>query len=301
MFEQFLIQLEASPAFLLSVVTVLSLMVGSFLNVLIYRLPVMMKTEWECDCRELLADELKNKESSKNKKVMKEPEPFNLVKPDSHCPSCKAKVKPWQNIPVVSYLLLKGRCGNCGASISCRYPAIELLTALASFVVAWQFGYSAQTLVLVPVTWVFIALIFIDIDHMLLPDQLTMPLLWLVLLSSVWGVFSSPKDALIGATAGYLSLWTVYWCFKLLTGKEGLGYGDFKLLAVVGAVVGWIKLPMVILLSSGVGALIGLGLMVVGKAKRSSAIPFGPYIAIAGWIAMIWGEPILHWYLGVLA
>ena len=297
MFEQFLVQLESSPAFLLSVVTILSLMVGSFLNVLIYRLPVMMKKEWECDCRDLLVDELEKKKRAKGNSS----EPFNLFKPDSHCPKCKAKVKPWQNIPVFSYLLLRGRCGNCQHPISLRYPAIELLTAVTSFVVAWYFGYSPQTLILVPLTWIFISLIFIDIDHMLLPDRLTMPLLWLVLLSSIWGVFQSPKDALIGATAGYLSLWSVYWGFKLLTGKEGMGYGDFKLLAIVGAVVGWIKLPMVILLSSAVGAVVGISLMIAGKANRSSQIPFGPYIAIAGWIAMVWGDGILNWYLGALA
>jgi len=297
MFEQFFIQLETSPAFLLSMVTVLSLMVGSFLNVLIYRLPVMMKTEWDCECRELLADELDQK---KRVKIDKH-QPFNLFKPDSHCPVCKANVKPWQNIPVFSYLLLKGKCGNCSTKISVRYPAIEMLTAIASFMVAYVFGYSAETLVLVPLTWIFIALIFIDIDHMLLPDQLTVPLLWFVLLSSIWGVFHSPKDALIGATAGYLSLWSVYWVFKIVTGKEGMGFGDFKLLAVVGAVVGWIKLPMVILLSSAVGAVIGISMMLFGKAGRTTQIPFGPYIAIAGWVAMLWGEQILNWYLGILA
>jgi len=298
MFEQFLIQLEVSPAFLLSVVTILSLMVGSFLNVLIYRLPVMMKNDWSCECRELLEDELDSKKI-KNKDNLKQP--FNLFKPDSHCPVCKAKVKPWQNIPVLSYLLLKGRCGNCKTKISVRYPCIEFLTAIGSFTVAYVFGYSAETLVLVPITWVFIALIFIDIDHMLLPDQLTAPLLWFVLLSSIWHVFQTPKDAIIGAAAGYLSLWSVYWLFKLVTGKEGMGFGDFKLLAVVGAVVGWIKLPMVILLSSAVGAVIGIGMMLAGKAGRGTQIPFGPYIAIAGWIAMLWGEQILNWYLGVLA
>ena len=295
MFEPFFTQLESSPAFFLSVVTILSLLVGSFLNVVIYRLPLMMKREWQCDCRELLEDELDNKRVKKL-----QPATFNLIKPDSHCPECNAPVKPWQNIPVVSYLLLKGKCSSCKTPISLRYPAIEALTAIASFTVAYVYGYSLQTLFLVPLTWVFIVLIFIDMDHMLLPDQLTQPLLWFVLLSALWSVFLSPSDALIGAAAGYLSLWSVYWAFKLLTGKEGMGYGDFKLLAVIGACVGWLKLPMVILLSSAVGAIIGLSLMLVGKAERGSRIPFGPYIAIAGWIAMLWGDGIMNWYLGAL-
>lgn len=294
MFDQFFIQLEHSPAFLLSAVTILSLMVGSFLNVVIYRLPVMMNNEWLCDCRELLQDELKSKKRPT-------PQTFNLAKPDSHCPKCEKPVKAWQNIPILSYVLLKGRCGNCKTPISWRYPAIELLTAVASFVVVWKFGYSLESLFLVPITWMFIALIFIDIDHMLLPDQITLPALWLVLLASVWSVFLIPKDAIIGAMSGYLCLWLVYWVFKLVTGKEGMGYGDFKLLAVVGAVVGAIKLPMVVLLSSGVGAVFGIAMMFNKTADRNTAIPFGPYIAIAGWITMIWGDEMLSWYLNILA
>ena len=295
MFDQFFIQLEHSPVFLMSTVFILSLMVESFLNVVIYRLPIMMENEWKCDCRELLADELKNKKASAE--LSNREAQFNLAKPDSHCPQCKSKVKPWQNIPVLSYLLLKGKCGECGEKISLRYPAIELLTGLASLVVAHKFGYSAQTLVLVPLTWMFVALIFIDIDHMLLPDQITYPALWLVLLASVWGVFLPAADTIIGAVVGYLCLWVVYWAFKLLTGKEGMGHGDFKLLAVVGAVVGWIKLPMVVLMSSAVGAVIGISMMAFSKANRGTQIPFGPYIAIAGWIAMLWGDDILAWYL----
>lgn len=292
MFEQFLLSLESYPAFLYAFTFVLSLLVGSFLNVVIYRLPIMMQKEWECDCRELLADELK-------KSKMAPSEVFNLAKPDSHCPTCKAKVKFWQNIPILSYLLLKGRCGECQSPISLRYPAIELLTALASLTVVIVAGYSTQSLVLVPLTWLFICLIFIDIDHMLLPDQITQPTLWLVLVASVWGVFLSPKDAIIGAASGYLFLWTIFWGYKLLTGKDGMGYGDFKLMAIVGAVVGVIHLPMVILLSSAVGAVIGLSMMAFAKADRTTQIPFGPYIAIAGWIAMLWGDGIWQWYLKV--
>lgn len=295
MFDHFLATLEAYPAFLYSVTFILSLLVGSFLNVVIYRVPVMMQREWDCDCRELLADELK-----KGNKKAADKAKFNLATPDSHCPKCKHKVKPWQNIPVISYLILKGKCGHCSAPISLRYPAIELLNAIASLVVVMVVGYSAEALVLVLLTWAFVTLIFIDIDHMLLPDQITQPLLWLVLMSSVWHVFLSPKDALIGAAAGYLFLWTVFWGFKLLTGKDGMGYGDFKLMAIVGAVVGVVQLPMVILLSSAVGAVIGLSMMVLSKADRTTQIPFGPYIAIAGWIAMLWGDGIWSWYLTVM-
>ena len=295
MFDQFFILMAESSAFFVTIVTLLSLLVGSFLNVVIYRLPVMMEKEWDCECREFLADELeaKSKNQSKDK-------PFNLIKPDSHCPKCHAPVKAWQNIPVFSYLLLKGKCGNCQTPISLRYPLIEALTALASAVVAVKFGYSLQALVMIPLTWVFITLIFIDIDKMLLPDQLTQPLLWFVLLASIWGVFLDPKYTIIGAAAGYLSLWSVYWLFKLVTGKEGMGYGDFKLMAIVGAVVGAVQLPMVVLLSSAVGAVIGISMMLFGDKTRDTQIPFGPYIAIAGWLAMLWGEQMLNWYLQFL-
>lgn len=295
MFDQFFILMAESSAFFVTIVTLLSLLVGSFLNVVIYRLPVMMEKEWDCECREFLADELeaKSKNQSKDK-------PFNLIKPDSHCPKCHAPVKAWQNIPVLSYLFLKGKCGNCQTPISLRYPLIEALTALASAVVAVKFGYSLQALVMIPLTWVFITLIFIDIDKMLLPDQLTQPLLWFVLLASIWDVFLDPKYTIIGAAAGYLSLWSVYWLFKLVTGKEGMGYGDFKLMAIVGAVVGAVQLPMVVLLSSAVGAVIGISMMLFGDKTRDTQIPFGPYIAIAGWLAMLWGEQMLNWYLQFL-
>lgn len=295
MFDQFFILMAESSAFFVTIVTLLSLLVGSFLNVVIYRLPVMMEKEWDCECREFLADELeaKSKNQSKDK-------PFNLIKPDSHCPKCHAPVKAWQNIPVLSYLLLKGKCGNCQTPISLRYPLIEALTALASAVVAVKFGYSLQALVMIPLTWAFITLIFIDIDKMLLPDQLTQPLLWFVLLASIWDVFLDPKYTIIGAAAGYLSLWSVYWLFKLVTGKEGMGYGDFKLMAIVGAVVGAVQLPMVVLLSSAVGAVIGISMMLFGDKTRDTQIPFGPYIAIAGWLAMLWGEQMLNWYLQFL-
>ena len=305
MFDSFFELLASSPIFFVTIVTLLSLLVGSFLNVVIYRLPVMMENEWDCECRDLLKDELNDesnssKKSKKGKASAKERAPFNLIKPDSHCPSCHAPVKPWQNIPIFSYLLLGGKCGHCKTSISIRYPLIEALTALASAVVAIEFGYSLQTLVLVPLTWVFVTLIFIDIDKMLLPDQLTQPLLWFVLLASSWAVFLSPKYTIIGAAAGYLSLWSVYWVFKLVTGKEGMGYGDFKLMAVVGAVVGAVKLPMVVLLSSAVGAVIGICMMIASEKTKDTHIPFGPYIAIAGWLTMLWGDEMLAWYMAFL-
>ncbi|GAB2989836.1 prepilin peptidase [Psychrosphaera aestuarii] len=298
MFDQFFYLLEHSSVFFISFVTILSLLVGSFLNVVIYRLPVMMEKQWACECRELLEDELKN--PKKSQKQSEQDLQFNLVKPDSHCPSCNAPVKAWQNIPVLSYLLLKGKCGSCANPISMRYPAIELLTAVASAIVAVKFGYSLETVFLVLLTWVFVCLIFIDIDKMLLPDQLTLPLLWLMLMASVWNVFLEPKWAIIGAAAGYLSLWFVYWGFKLLTGKEGMGFGDFKLLAVIGATVGIVKLPMVILLSSAVGAVIGLSMMAFGDKTKNSQIPFGPYLAIAGWLTMLWGDEMLNGYLSLL-
>jgi leader peptidase (prepilin peptidase)/N-methyltransferase len=294
MFEPVLLLLETNLTFFVISVAVLSLLVGSFLNVVIYRLPKMMQNEWQCDCRELLQDELKAEPKDK-------PKTFNLAKPDSHCPSCNTPIKAWQNIPVISYLLLKGKCANCQTKISKRYPAIELLTAVASAVVAYQFGFSAQSLVLIPLTWAFISLMFIDIDHMLLPDQITLPLLWAVLIAANWNVFLTPMATIWGAIAGYLFLWTVYWVFKLVTGKEGMGHGDFKLLAVIGAVVGVIQLPMVIIMSSIVGAIVGIGLIVTSGAGRNTEIPFGPYLAIAGWIVMLWGGEIFNWYMGLLS
>ena len=298
MFDQFFALMQHSFPFFITIVAIFSLLVGSFLNVVSYRLPVMMEKQWACECRELIEDELKS--AKKSQQLSEQDSAFNLIKPDSHCPKCDAPVKAWQNIPLVSYLLLKGKCGRCQNPISLRYPAIELLTAVTSTMVAVKFGYSLETLFLVPLTWCFVCLIFIDIDKMLLPDQITQPLLWFVLLASFWSVFQSPKGAMMGAMAGYLSLWSVYWLFKLVTGKEGMGYGDFKLLAVIGAVVGVVQLPMVILLSSLVGAIIGLSMMAFGDKNRNSQIPFGPYLAIAGWMTMLWGDVMLTWYMALL-
>ena len=294
MFEPLLNLLATEPSAWIGFVFLFSLLVGSFLNVVIYRLPVMMEKQWLCECRDLLQDELKKPNKADDSQR------FNLIKPDSHCPKCKSPVKAWQNIPVISYLLLKGKCHKCSTPISARYPLIEFFTAVASAVVAWKFGYSMQAGILILLTWAFVCLIFIDIDHMLLPDQITLPLLWLLLIASTQSVFLEPSSAIIGAAAGYLSLWSVYWVFKLVTGKEGMGHGDFKLMAVVGAVVGAIKLPMVILMSSLVGAVIGIAGIIFAGKDGNKPIPFGPYIAIAGWIVMLWGSEIFNWYIKFL-
>ncbi|MGO2331377.1 MAG: prepilin peptidase [Pseudoalteromonas nigrifaciens] len=279
--------------FYLTTIGLVSLCVGSFLNVVIYRLPLMMQREWQGECRLLLESELKNNKADTN-------EPFNLVKPNSCCPKCKAAIKPWQNIPIISWLLLKGKCATCDNPISVRYPIVEAITAILSLVVAYTFGATEQALLYIIVTWILLALTFIDIDHMLLPDQLTLPLLWLALIASVMGYTIAPSDAIIGAACGYLSLWSVFWLFKLITGKEGMGYGDFKLLAVFGALLGWQSLLTIILLSSVVGAIIGIALLTVQGKDKATPIPFGPYLAIAGWITMLWGEQLQTSYFNLI-
>ncbi|MFC3033364.1 prepilin peptidase [Pseudoalteromonas fenneropenaei] len=294
LFSQTLALLQSNLAFYLLTVALTTLCIGSFLNVVIYRLPKMMQNEWQNECRTLLADELKTNTVG-NQPV------FNLVLPHSHCPSCQTPIKIWQNIPLLSWLLLKGQCGQCHSKISSRYPIIEMLTALLSVVVAWQLGASTLALTYIVVTCALIALTFIDIDHMLLPDQITLPLLWFALLAAAFGITIPPAEAILGAAIGYMSLWCVFWAFKLLTGKEGMGYGDFKLLAVFGALLGWQALLLIILLSSLVGAIIGsIQLSIQGKDK-ATPIPFGPYIAIAGWIAMLWGDALQTWYFGLLS
>ncbi|CAM3734027.1 MULTISPECIES: prepilin peptidase [Pseudoalteromonas] len=280
--------------FYLLTVGLVSLCVGSFLNVVIYRLPLMMQREWQTECRVLLADELKSNKSASA------PKPFNLVTPNSTCPKCKTAIKAWQNIPVISWLLLKGRCASCNNPISVRYPIIEMLTAVLSLIVAYTFGATEQALLYILITWVLVALTFIDIDHMLLPDQLTLPLVWVALIAAVMGITISPTDAIIGAACGYLSLWSVFWLFKLITGKEGMGYGDFKLLAVFGALLGWQSLLTIILLSSVVGAIIGIALLSIQGKDKATPIPFGPYLAIAGWVTLLWGSQIQAFYFNWL-
>jgi leader peptidase (prepilin peptidase) / N-methyltransferase len=267
----------------------LGLVVGSFLNVVIYRLPLMMETRWRRDCCELLEVEQEKLEA-----------PLNLATPNSHCPLCKTAIKPWQNIPVLSYLLLRGKCGNCSAPIALRYPLTELVTGLMTLALAWFFDLSPALFGAALLTWSLIALTMIDIDHQLLPDDITLPLLWLGLLFNLTATYAALPDAVIGAMAGYLILWSIYWAFKLLTGKEGMGYGDFKLLAALGAWLGWQALPLIILLSSLVGAVCGIALMIIKRRGKEIPIPFGPYLAMAGWIALLWGDVIMSRYLGTL-
>ncbi len=279
--------------------------IGSFLNVVIHRFPVMMKREWQQECNQYLqeyhADIVKQVGIEKlNKPIDHYPPKYNLVVPGSACPKCKTSIQPWHNLPILGWLMLRGKCAACHAPISSRYPIIELITGLLVATLAWHFGPSGQFIFAAILTFVLIALTGIDLDEMLLPDQMTLPLLWLGLLINLNHTFTNPTDAIIGAAVGYLSLWSIFWLFKLLTGKEGMGYGDFKLLAVFGAWLGWQMLPLVILLSSLVGALVGITLIVTKRNQLANPIPFGPYIAAAGWIALIWGQPIVDWYLSTL-
>ncbi|AQA19765.1 prepilin peptidase [Halioglobus japonicus] len=280
--------LALHPGLTYTVLLALGLIVGSFLNVVIHRLPIMMESRWRRDCCELLEVEPEKEEPQ-----------LTLATPNSHCPACQAPIKPWQNIPVLSYLLLGGSCANCGVRISVRYPIIELLTGLMTLALAWFFPPSPALLGAMLLTWALIALTMIDIDHQLLPDDITLPLMWLGLLFNLCGTFVPIEQAVIGAMGGYLSLWSVYWIFKLLTGKEGMGYGDFKLLAALGAWLGWQMLPLIILLSSVVGAVVGIGLMIARNRGREVPIPFGPYLAAAGWLALIVGDTLNSTLLGV--
>ena len=274
----------ADPLSFMIYVFIFSLCVGSFLNVVVYRLPVMMRHQVEDDYLDLFAKEAKQRP------------PFNLSVPHSACPKCKSPIKPWQNIPLVSYLWLKGKCAHCKTSISARYPMVELTTGLLGLLVAYQFGANWQTAALLIFSYFLVALTLIDMDEYLLPDSLTLPLIWIALIANSFEVFTSLENAVYGAVAGYLSLWSIYWLFKLLTGKEGMGYGDFKLLAAIGALLGWQALPVVILLSSVVGALVGiLGIMIMGRDKNIP-IPFGPYLAAAGFIAALWGNDLTAAY-----
>lgn len=277
--------LENSSGFFIASIFVLGLLVGSFLNVVIHRLPLMMHREWLHQCHDML--ELPETET----------EVLTLSKPRSRCPHCGHAITALENIPVLSYLLLRGRCKACKAPISKRYPLIELLTAIISGIVAWHFGFGFAAIGALFLSWALIALTCIDIDHQLLPDSITLPLLWLGLIFNLFGIFTDLHSAVIGAMAGYLSLWLVYHAFRLATGKEGMGFGDFKLLAALGAWLGWQALPMIILLSSLVGALVGIGLILFKQQHRDKPIPFGPYLAAAGWLALVWGDALTQGYL----
>ncbi len=263
------------------------LIVGSFLNVVIYRLPLMMEKEWKQDCAETFPD----------LNIVVDKTPFNLSRPNSHCPKCKTPIRILDNIPVISWIVLRGKCRHCANPISPRYPLIELLSASLCAIAAWTFGFSPFSIALMFFTFALIAATFIDLDTMFLPDQITLPLTWAGLLMALVGWSSiSLQDAVIGAMTGYLCLWSIYWLFKLITGKEGMGYGDFKLLAALGAWLGWQLLPLIVLLSSVVGLVFGLIQLRLQKKGIDKSFPFGPYLAIAGWISLIWGTEIVNWY-----
>jgi leader peptidase (prepilin peptidase) / N-methyltransferase len=288
--------LAQSPATLITTALLIGLVVGSFLNVVIYRLPVMLDRQWRAECAELSGAEAAPTPAAR----------FDLIVPRSTCPGCKTPIRAWQNVPVLSYLALRGRCARCRAPISVRYPLVEILCGVLSALAAWRFGYGAPAACAIVITWFLIALTFIDLDHQLLPDSVTMPLMWLGLLASLtgWGSATSslpvdPVSSIGGAALGYLSLWAVYHAFRLLTGKEGMGYGDFKLLAAFGAWLGWRMLLPIVLLSAIVGALLGVALIVGRRHERGTPIPFGPFLAAAGWFAMMWGPQIVQGYLSL--
>ncbi len=299
-----------TPWLLFSAVTILGLLVGSFLNVVAYRLPIMLQREWRANAVFFLNQDQINDTSQNTPQASpstietndtitpsETDSPFNLMWPGSHCPQCAQKINAWQNIPVISFLLLKGRCYGCKAPISIRYPFVEAVTGLLSLLVVVRFGWSPLTLATLIFTWSLWALTLIDYDHQLLPDSITLPLLWLGLLLNTQNLLTPLNDALWGAVGGYLSLWCVYWTFKLITGKEGMGYGDFKLLAALGAWMGWQALPTIILLSSFVGAVMGISLIIFQGRSKNQPIPFGPYLAAAGWLYLLWGQQlnIHHW------
>ena len=283
------------PAVFVACVALSGLVVGSFLNVVIHRLPIMLEREWRRDCQQFLGQDTETSVPAETESA------WNLIWPGSHCPHCAKPLAVHENIPVLSYLWLRGRCSACHAAISPRYPAVELLSALLSAVVAHRFGPEVQVLPALALTWSLLALSFIDAEHQLLPDVITLPMLWLGLLLSVFRVFTDSTAAILGAVAGYLSLWLVYQLFKWLTGREGMGHGDFKLLALLGAWLGWAHLPQIILLSSLVGAVAGLTLIALTRRDHRQPIPYGPYLAAAGWIALIWGDWINATYLGYVA
>lgn len=278
----------ATPSTLIPCIGLLGLLVGSFLNVVIHRLPKMMENEWRNQCAELHGD------------APVEDEPFSLIRPRSRCPSCGHPISALENIPILSWLWLRGKCSDCQAPISPRYPIVEAVTGLCSAAAAAYFGYGWILLGALLLIWSLIALTFIDADTQLLPDSITLPLLWIGLCFNLFGVFADLSSAVLGAMVGYLSLWSVYWAFKLVTGKEGMGYGDFKLLAALGAWLGWQMLPLIILLSSLVGAAVGIVLIILARQGRHVPIPFGPYLAAAGLIALIWGKDLTQMYLRLI-
>ncbi len=274
-----------NPVLFWSMATLVGLCVGSFLNVVIHRVPKMLERQWQAQCAELAGAEVA------------QAEPYNLLVPRSACPGCSRPIRALENVPLVSWLVLRGRCAGCGARIPARYPMVELLGAVALLGALFRFGASWQGLAAAGLLWALLALTFIDFDTQLLPDNLTLPLLWAGLIVNLWGLFAPLASAVIGAVAGYVSLWTVYWIFKLVRNKEGMGYGDFKLLAALGAWLGWQMLPLIVLLSSAVGAVIGIGLILLRGRDHNVPLAFGPYLAIAGAIALFGGRALTTLYL----
>jgi len=296
--------LQTNSGFFLVVIGILGLIVGSFLNVVIHRLPIMMERSWREQCEEFLADNTPPEDQADQQpaaalddKAAKPKEKYDLITPGSTCPHCGHRITALENIPVISYVILRGKCSACGQKISPRYPIIEAISAVLSLIIAWNFGFSWQTGAGLLLTWALIALTMIDFDKQLLPDDITLPLMWLGLILAMFGVFTDTHASIIGAAAGYLSLWSFYWIFYWLTHKKGMGYGDFKLFAALGAWFGWQLLPVIILLSSLVGAVVGISLILFLGRDKNVPIPFGPYIAAAGWIAMLWGHDITRAYL----
>lgn len=283
---------QSSPWLFYSTILFTGLCVGSFLNVVAYRLPLMMERDWKVECHEFLQLE----PVSMDDRLAK----LNLATPASACPNCGHRLRPWENIPVLSYLFLKARCSSCKTHISAQYPVVEALTGIVSLIVAQRFGVSLQTLAALLFSWTLIALTLIDIKKQLLPDNITLPLLWAGICLSFFEIFTDLQASVIGAIAGYMILWSVYQLFKLVTKKEGMGFGDFKLLAALGAWIGYSYIPQIILLSAVVGSVIGISMLAVGRTKSQQTIPFGPYLAIAGWVAMLWGDTITEKYLSFL-
>ncbi|KZZ77361.1 methyltransferase [Oleiphilus sp. HI0130] len=284
--QEFFTTLNQTPFLLYSSFLVLGLLVGSFLNVVIHRLPKMLEQEWKLQASEFLELEPPKLEN------------LTLSTPNSTCPKCGHAIKAWENIPIISYLFLRGKCSGCKTGISIRYPLVELTSGLMCLAIAIAFGASYAGLALLLFTWALIALTMIDADTQLLPDNITLPLMWLGLIVNYFELITSFESAFFGAVFGYLVLWSIYWLFKLLTGKEGMGYGDFKLLAALGAWLGWEMLPIIVLLSSVVGALYGLGAMLIQGRDKNKPMPFGPYLAVAGWVALVWGNEIKRVWLG---
>ncbi len=289
MFTDLVVLFEQHPAAYLASIFALGLCVGSFLNVVIYRLPIMMQKEWRHDCLEFLEQAPDAKKES-----------FNLILPKSRCGHCGHAISAFENIPILSYLLLRGKCAGCKTPISIQYPVVELFTALVSLLVGWHFGVSPQALAALVFSWCLIAASGIDIGHKLLPDSIILPLLWLGILLAFFDVFIDLETSVLGVVFGYMSLWSIFIIFKLITGKEGMGHGDFKLLAMLGAWTGWKMLFVIVLTSSLVGAVVGITMILLKKTDRSTQIPFGPYLAAAGWISLLWGPQLLQFYFGLL-